>query len=481
MAKYLALCTLSLFLFLSGCSKKDSEPVKTQTDTPPPVDNTPTFNFTVTVAAVTDSSAAITLNTTNAKQSDVLKYAITLNNKTIAENQQGASYIIKKLTAETSYEGKVELKDQHGNVKSQPISFQTLKYYLKFIKTYDVAPENQGDSFIQTPDGGYVISGFASASYKEGIYGNSYNNEIITLLRVDKFGNKIWSNSFWYDNRFSVGHTKYNVVQLADGGFVVNGSSAIVKVDANGHRLWEHYFPRTGLNLLIRNVSVNKDNTIMVVGYGDAGALIYKFSSDGKLIWENHFFDKDEKTFTSATAIAETNDHGFIVIGEYAGTEVIQSYYAKLDDRGNVVWLKRFPITGTCHAKDVKAGPDGTFTIITDILQSRPRITTITPNGDVLMTADLNITEYLILTGFDFTPDGYILSGIYVPPFAGISNYWMLIKTDKQGKIIWKKRYTEGNCYDVKYIDEGFVASGSHDGPLDYQIKLMKVDKDGNN
>ncbi|WP_158826581.1 hypothetical protein [Mucilaginibacter lacusdianchii] len=483
MSNYLTLLYLSLVLLICGCSKKEVPSVPETQNTP--VSPTPTFSFTVNVGSITDTSAIITLAITGAKQSDDLKYSVVLNNKTLTENQQEARYIIKDLKSETDYQGIIELKDHSGNVKSQSFNFKTLKYYLKFYKTYKATPNGLGDSFVPTDDGGYVIAG-----YGPGDQGDYFFYEVITLTKVDKFGKEIWSNKFQYINRFYnfLGHPRYTVAKTSDGGFVVNGSSAIVKVDEAGHKIWDYFFELTGSKLIIESLSVNKDNTIIVCGHNDEGALVCKFTADGKLIWKKSFL-YSEGIYTNTKSIIQTNDNGFIVIGEYHADEKEgfgdKVYYAKLDIQGNILWKKSFLQPGTNSAQIIKASLEGNLTILsyTYGYSYHPKLTTISTNGAIITTIDFKPSGDVAVNNFDFTPTGYIVCGQYIPSFATPSNYLTLIKMDKQGGILWQNQYGTELPRDVKYTQEGFVVCGATLNYIGYDLRpevlLLRLDPEG--
>lgn len=74
----------------------------------------------------------------------------------------------------------------------------------------------------QTTDGGYIIAA-CTYSYGAGL-SDGY------LIKTDSTGNKIWSKTFGGSGQDYF----YSVQQTRDGGYIMTGSTEIVKTDANG-------------------------------------------------------------------------------------------------------------------------------------------------------------------------------------------------------------------------------------------------------
>jgi hypothetical protein len=94
----------------------------------------------------------------------------------------------------------------------------------------------EGRSVKQCADGGYIICG-------DNVYKGAAQQDIY-LLRTDAYGDLLWDNHFGGENN----DRGYDVCLTTDGGFVSVGSIFspvsfndvyLVKVDANGHKIWE--------------------------------------------------------------------------------------------------------------------------------------------------------------------------------------------------------------------------------------------------
>jgi hypothetical protein len=104
-----------------------------------------------------------------------------------------------------------------------------------------------------TADGGYILGGGAASSISGVKTSTSYGGRDYWLVRIDANGQKLWERTYGGDNQDEM----MTVEQLADGGFIMSGRSIsgisgnktspgygfgdywIVRVDANGEKLWE--------------------------------------------------------------------------------------------------------------------------------------------------------------------------------------------------------------------------------------------------
>ena len=99
-------------------------------------------------------------------------------------------------------------------------------------KTFGGSDDDRARSVQETIDGGYVVAGYTwSSSEREDVY----------ILKLDANGNKLWEKTFGgsYDER------AYCIQQTRDGGYIVAGYTSsfgvgnydvyIIKMDANGN------------------------------------------------------------------------------------------------------------------------------------------------------------------------------------------------------------------------------------------------------
>jgi putative intracellular protease/amidase len=113
-----------------------------------------------------------------------------------------------------------------------------------------------------TSNGGYVLSGQTDCNDVQDIY----------VLKTDKDGNEIWSNTFGNKPFYDYGNS---VCETADGGFILCGTTKsiegnndiyLIKLDAEGNVVWEKTFGGPGSDWG-GSVYVTEENEYIILGY----------------------------------------------------------------------------------------------------------------------------------------------------------------------------------------------------------------------
>ena len=118
-----------------------------------------------------------------------------------------------------------------GNTKSNDndLSFKTtdvsdilfLKFNsnleLDYIKTYGGSDDDRGYDLVQLADQGFILLGYSKSSDGDASLNRGQHDNWI--IRIDKKGEIIWEKSFGFS-----GHDHaYNIIPTLDGGFFFNG------------------------------------------------------------------------------------------------------------------------------------------------------------------------------------------------------------------------------------------------------------------
>lgn len=171
-------------------------------------------------------------------------------------------------------------------------------------------------------------------------------------------------------------------------------------------------------------------------------AYLVKVTSNGNLIWKKEY-DLSIGGFDCLYDLVELPDSNYLVTGVTTNTVTndYDVFLAKIDTGGNIIWLKKY-----MHSDD-------------DVINAMR----LTPDGNV------------ILLGYSFS------SGTYSDV--------LLIKTDLNGNLLWRKRF--GSAFAEKYYsieiiknnteyllggDYGYYSSGN---PY-FDMSLMRTDTAGN-
>jgi hypothetical protein len=351
-----------------------------------------------------------------------------------------------------------------------------------FIKYYgDSSIANIGYDIMQTYDGNYAIAGGSNNNYR--------------LLKIDPEGNELWSKTYGG----SAEDIAYSFVETPDHGFILSGYSNsldglwLVRTNEVGDTLWTRVYQNLEAGNSICELN---DNCYVVTGgisedyYGDVYVL--KFDIDGDSLWLNTFYNCWDN-HSIGKDIALSDDSGFVVLC-YPNIDQI-----KFDQNGNEIWRKNhnhefnnlsgfrgnsifqtadngYIIAGNCTYTDPEAGMFVYGLIIkTDFL------------GDTLWTEIIG-SVYLELTdGLQLENNNYIITGAGVGQYSSDESF-NLIKLDSSGNVIWRNNFGDGFQYVhraygvVQTPDHGFIMSGmkwDFDNTSEQYLCIVKTDSLG--
>ena len=240
-------------------------------------------------------------------------------------------------------------------------------------KSFGFSGADNGISFIQTTDNGFLLTGVLDVSASGGL-GNSKNARVkhaggdYWAIKIDALGNKQWSR--YYGGSFT--ETPYDVIQTNDNGYIIVGSSDsndvdisnskgsydfwIIKISETGNLIWEKSFGGTAIDEA-RAITKSNDGNYIIVGdtrstnldvsnnKGAADVWLIKISPEGTLIWEKTF---GGTSFDVAHSISKTSDNGFILSGSSRSADgdvkdnkgQNDAWILKVDANANLIWQK---------------------------------------------------------------------------------------------------------------------------------------------
>jgi hypothetical protein len=222
------------------------------------------------------------------------------------------------------------------------------------------------------------------------------------------------------------------VDQTADGGYIFTGSTVVTppgftelllaKTDANGEESWHNNFPLADINLYGTAVHQTTDGGYIIVGSVGGGWLwdvqVTKADANGDLVWQKIFGKSDE--LDHGYDILQTSDSGYIVLG------MTNSY----GNGGADLWL-------------IKLSADG----------SEQWNKTI--GGD---SFDEPISFAKTVDG------GYVITG-WTDAVDYMGDVWV-VKTDEAGEEIWQKTFGDAEFMEygvcVKTVSNGYIVLGGH-------------------
>jgi len=238
------------------------------------------------------------------------------------------------------------------------------KGHFKWKNTYGGVKNDRGYSVRQTGDGGYIIAGTT-----QPVFGSGGNN--VYLVKTDAAGCEEWNREFGGTGE----DTGVCVLQTADGGFIIAGSTAssgggdtdvyLIKTNTAGKKEWEKTFggKETDFATTVRQTS---DGGYIVAGqtysFGAGGydAFLVKTDTLGNQVWAQTFGGVDWDT---AASVEQINDGGYIVAGQTAsfGARNNDIYLIKTNYAGKKIWEKTFGSADLEIGKTVQQANDGGF------------------------------------------------------------------------------------------------------------------------
>ncbi|RDC63908.1 T9SS type A sorting domain-containing protein [Adhaeribacter pallidiroseus] len=372
-------------------------------------------------------------------------------------------------------------------------------------------------NLIIGPDGGFLLN------FEDGDLGRNTN----LVLKLDAAGKQVWGIKF--STVFS------SLLATADGGYILGGAfqetnsgtkepkylgQGIMKIDANGHKLWNKIYKGGGVESLVQVIST-LDGGYLLGWTSQSGAggdksegnkglpegnfvtgdyWVLKVDATGKKQWDKTI---GGNSWDILVKIAATADGGYLLGGNSRsgiygdkseanrGGKYEEDYWVvKLDGAGQKLWDKTFG--GTGHEEEFKAliaNPDNSYLIggVTDSPAGVDRAEELKGLKDYWIIKIKDKTPLVAstwnmryggsgtdnLTSVIKTQDGGYLSGGYTNSGAigdktqisqGKNDYW-IVKSDKNGKKQWDKRF---GGYSDDYLntviqtqDGGYLLAGS--------------------
>ncbi|MBE0512605.1 hypothetical protein IBX38_06110 [Candidatus Bathyarchaeota archaeon] len=317
-------------------------------------------------------------------------------------------------------------------------------------------PLGQGNSLIQTADGGYAITGGKDGGF--------------WLLKTSSSGDIQWEKTYGTEAPFkSFAHA---IVQAEDGGYVLAGQGTpwtnfhysvsgtlfnFIKTDSAGNMQWNRSYSTTDAPFIATSLIKTSDGGYAIAGYAEKGhspigygtgyACLVKTDGAGNMQWKKQFEVDPVKAQLGAISVVETDDGGYAIqttadltIYGVPVVENVDFWLIKTDSSGNKQWDKTY------------GGTSNDF----------PRAFIETADG------------------------GFLLAGTTHSFGAGQSDGW-LVKTDFEGDVQWNKTYGGAGWDAISSVLEarngGYVVAMMIDASLENPPSgalIFKTDASGN-
>jgi hypothetical protein len=380
------------------------------------------------------------------------------------------------------------------------ISLAAAAYLLLREPSYITPERFKGASYQSARDivltgDGYILAGMASPSGGGNI--EAY------LLKLDKYGKKVWENVFGagHDDRL------FCVINNSDGGYsacgytyTMDGTDSgflLVCTDIKGNLVFSKNFME-GYKAEAYSMLQLADGGYMVVGNYLKGpknskstrqsVLMVKTDHDGNKVWTNTI---NAARNISANCIIRSGDGGYILAGssDSYGPGRQDMAMIKVDAKGNTLWIRNFGGKSSDTGSRVVAAENGGYALIgsTGTGEGSSDIYLVKTDSDGKEEWSKTYGGDGIDQGVSVinSGDGGFIIGANTESFSRGSSDLFVIKVDMKGGVVWSHNYGGdkddymGNI--VLTLDKGIAAAGWSGSGIqgNYDVYFFKSDKMG--
>ncbi|MBW6483759.1 MAG: T9SS type A sorting domain-containing protein [Vicingaceae bacterium] len=371
-------------------------------------------------------------------------------------------------------------------------------------------------SIIQTLDGGYMVAG-ATASNDGDVSINKGGTDC-WVVKLNANGTIQWEKTYGGTGNESIS----TILQTADSSYIVvgitnstdgdisfnNGNNDfwVIKLNINGSIQWERSYGGSSYEGA-ENIILSNDGGYLILGTttsndgdvtgnnGGSDYWVVKIDSIGNILWEKNYGGSGAD---AASSIQQTNDGGYIIVGEstsndgdVTGNNGGRDYWVvKIDSNGTIQWEKNYGGSGFDRGLSIISCLNGAY-----VVAGRSN------SNDFDVTGNNGIDDYWVIKidnignllwqksiGGSLVDDfqkivavsdgGYVMIGTSASSDGDVSgnygnwDYWV-VKIDSNGTIEWDKNLG-GSSADFGYavnetIDNGFIIAGSS-GSNDFDV-----------
>ena len=353
----------------------------------------------------------------------------------------------------------------------------------EYTRVFGGSKDDFGSCIVPSGDGGFIVCG-RSSSNDGDITGNHGNSDAF-IVKIDAEGNKLWQKCYGG----SEDDEANCVVAASDGGFVFAGYT-------------------------------NSNDQFVSKRHGGSEFWVFKTDKNGNLLWQKSFGgDGNEVAFS----ITETADKGFALTGyAYAASSISGNgdvgtikgvrdiWVTKISDSGSLLWQTTIGGFGDEYATSIITAANGNLMIVGQTSStdgyatgnhgsSDAIITALTDNGVLAWSLPLGGAGQDIATDIVETGNNsFVVIGLTNSHDGNIgsqkvkSNDAFIVKINADKQIEWVNTFggsgNDGANSLIAASDGGFVFSGqvsSNDGDVLYtkgnlDLWGFKVDSKGN-
>lgn len=353
-----------------------------------------------------------------------------------------------------------------------------------FEKYYGGISDEEGNSIVQTIDGGFIIAGYTE-SFGAG-------SRDLYIVRVNVYGDTIWTRTFGgstYDAAYDI-ITADSSHYLIGGYIGTNeGDIYLIKINDDGEVDWTKTIG-TEDNDHIKKIRKTTDGGFIICGdildsYWRYKYLLVKTNSSGDTLWTKSY------DYGIAYSIDQTNDGGYILaVDPFEVPDFINDFLlVKTGPDGDIEWTKTFGGPDAEIPYAVEQTSDGGYIIAgrTDSYGTGGSdfyLLKTNSSGDSLWAAAYGSeSDERAFAAIQTSDGGYLMAGYTSANSEQFFDFY-LVKTDENGNLLWTRTYGgvwQEMAYEIKETEDGFAVVGYTQsyGSGGFDMYFVKTDKDG--
>ena len=253
------------------------------------------------------------------------------------------------------------------------------------------------NSIKQTADGGYIVGAMSDSGISGDKTENSRGTSDYWILKLDAVGNIIWQKT--YGGKHVEANTR--VVETPDGGYFVTGRSEsdvtgdktipskgmvdfwLLKLNSTGGIVWQKGIGGSGNDMFSGSLPTSEGGYLLYgtsfsmisgdkteVSRGLSDYWIVKIDVDGNILWDKTYGGNLEDDLKH---VIQTTDGGYLLGGisrsSISGDKTEPSrinydyWILKLNSTGSLVWQKTIGGNAADYVSEVKQLQDGTYLV----------------------------------------------------------------------------------------------------------------------
>jgi len=226
-------------------------------------------------------------------------------------------------------------------------------------KTYGGIKEDYAFSVQQTTDGGYIIIG-ATRSFGDPYWYNFW------LLKADDSGDTLWTRIYQFSRQ--VHEVGRYVRQTGDGGYILVGYISttyrdikLAKTDSNGNLVWSKTYGGIKEDYAFSVQQTNDGGYVVLgttssLGNGNQDFWLLKTDTNGDTLWTKTFGGTG---YDFGYSVKQVSDNGYVLIGKTGSfSNYDDIWLIRTDMNGDILWSKTFGGSGVERGYSIQQTAD---------------------------------------------------------------------------------------------------------------------------